>query len=168
MDEQCLHGIACSRVVTLGIHHCGNKIETTIHSCTQYTTILHSLGLTYLGGLGNISMLVHIYMTYSLSVSQHWNAALILVHDTAHKSIAPARNDQVYSPLHPQQFSHLLTTLHLNTKYTARIVVGKLGCTMASGYGDCTILWLMTSFRGQSPRKDILNQRMVQHHPMVS
>ena len=56
-------------------------------------------------------------MTYSLSVPQYWDAALSLVHDTVHKSIAPTRNDQVHLSLHPQQLPHLLTALDLNNKW---------------------------------------------------
>ena len=35
---------------------------------------------------------------------------------------------------------------------------------LLNGYGDCTTRRLMMSFQGRSPRKDIINLRMVQHH----
>ena len=59
-------------------------------------------------------------MTYSLSMPQYWDTALSMVHDTAHKSIAPTRNDQVHLPLHTQQLPHLLTALYLNTKWQSQ------------------------------------------------
>ena len=44
VDEQRLHGIACSRVVTLGIHNCTYKKQpsTTVHYDMEFkATILH-------------------------------------------------------------------------------------------------------------------------------
>lgn len=106
-----MHGI-CVGVGGGGGGQEGERQWNTYSYSPLYSQLLV---LTYLGGLADVSMLVHIDVADSFCMPQNWNPALCLLNDATYQCTTSTGDHQVHFSLHTQQLSHLFTTLHLDS-----------------------------------------------------